>query len=360
LPQTPVKQLSVAHQQMVEIAKALAKNPSVLILDEPTASITQKEVDVLFTIIRDLKGKGVAIVYISHRLQEIFAIADRVSVLKDGKYIGTKPVNETTSDELIRMMVGRDIQALKKTNHTSGEVVLEVKNLSGRNFKNISFHLHRGEIVGFAGLVGSGRTEIARAIFGADTYTSGTISIRGTTQHIHHTNAGIAAGIAYLPEERKTSGVFLDMTIEENVVSADLSAANENNFFSHASMTQIAKDNIQKFGIAAYSPKQPVRNLSGGNQQKVVLAKWLLLNSDTLIVDEPTHGVDVGAKFEIYELLQQQAANGKAILLISSDMPELLMLSDTIYVLYKGTITKKLRREEATEEKIMHYAAGVE
>ena len=358
-PGTLIKHVSIANQQMIEIAKALSKNPSILILDEPTASLTSKEVDVLFQIIKECRQNGVAVIYISHRLQEIFAIADRVSVLKDGKYVATKMVHDTDSGELIRLMIGRDIKALKKTNYTIPEVVLELRDLSGPQFSNINLSIHKGEIVGLAGLIGAGRTEIARAIFGTERYQNGTILIRGTPATINHPSLAIQAGISYIPEERKTEGIFLEMNIEENILSANLEAAVHHGLFSNSRMAKLANLNTDKFGIRATGTKQLAKNLSGGNQQKVVLAKWLLLNSEILIVDEPTHGVDVGARFEIYELLQREAAKGKSILLISSDLPELLMLSDNIFVLYKGRITKRFTREEATEEKILHYAAGI-
>jgi ABC-type sugar transport system ATPase subunit len=358
-PGTLVKNVSIANQQMIEIAKALSKNPSVLILDEPTASLTSKEVDVLFRIIKECRQNGVAVIYISHRLQEIFSIADRVSVLKDGRYIVTKMVEDTTAEELIRLMIGRDIKSLRKSNYTTPEVALEVKAFSGDGFRNINFFSRKGEIVGLAGLVGAGRTEIAKAIFGVDPYSNGIVKVFGKSMKMNHPSDAIDAGIAYIPEERKTQGVFLDMNIEENILSADLSAGLHKGLFSKLRMSQLAMKSIDKFRINATGTRQLAKNLSGGNQQKVVLAKWLLLDSEILIVDEPTHGVDVGSKFEIYDLLQQQAAKGKSILLISSDLPELLMLSDTIYVLYKGSITKRLAREDASEERILHYAAGM-
>ena len=357
-PNTLVSGLSPAQKQMVEIAKALAKNPSILLLDEPTASITENETQLLFSIIRQLKQEGVAIVYISHRMAEISAVADKVSVLKDGRYQGTKNIADTTIDELIRMMVGRNLTLPERGSYMRDEVLLELKNLCGKGFNSINLSVRKGEIVGLAGLVGSGRTEIAKAIFGANTVVEGEIRVNNTRTVIKKTTGAIRAGIGYVPEERKTEGIFKNMSVEENIISASLPSANSGGLFSQKKMGSIAASFKTRLRIATASVQQKMNTLSGGNQQKIVLSKWLLSNPDILIVDEPTHGVDVGAKFEIYQLLRQQAAEGKGILLISSELPELLLLSDTIFVIRNGSIASRMDRTEATEENIMQAACG--
>ncbi len=357
-PNTVVSKLSPAQKQMVEIAKALAKNPSILLLDEPTASITENETQLLFSIIKQLKQEGVAIVYISHRMAEIFAVADKVTVLKDGKYQGTKNIADTNIDELIRMMVGRNITLPERDRHIRDEVLLEVKNLSGKGFNNINISVRKGETVGLAGLVGSGRTEIAKAIFGATAAGAGEISVNNKKVVIRKTTQAIKAGIGYLPEERKTEGIFSNMSVEENIISVSPHSANSRGLFSKKKMGSIAQSFKNRLRIAAGSVHQKMNTLSGGNQQKAVLSKWLLQNPDILIVDEPTHGVDVGAKFEIYRLLRQLSAEGKGILLISSELPELLLLSDTVLVIRNGSVACRMDSAEATEENIMQAACG--
>lgn len=357
-PDTSVAQLSSAQKQMIEIAKALSKKPSILLLDEPTASITEKETQLLFGIIKQLKAQGVSIIYISHRMAEIFSIADKVSVLKDGKYQGTKDISDTNIDELIRLMVGRNIQPLTAGNHLQNDILLQVKGLSGKGFKNIYFTIRKGEIVGLAGLIGSGRTEMAKALFGAIPATEGEIWLHNKKVIVKKIAHAIRAGIGYLPEERKTEGIFGTMTVEENIISASLHSVKNKGWFSHRKMSAIAGHYKAELRIATTSLRQKINTLSGGNQQKIVLSKWLLRNPEILIVDEPTHGVDIGAKFEIYKLLRQQAAEGKGILLISSELPELLLLSDTILVVRNGAIVEKMDRAAATEENIMQAACG--
>jgi ABC-type sugar transport system ATPase subunit len=357
-PETTVIQLSSSQKQMVEIAKALSQKPSILLLDEPTASITEKETQLLFSIIRQLRSEGVAIIYISHRMAEIFAIADRVSVLKDGKYQGTKQTTETDIHQLIKLMVGRNIQAEEAVSYTRQEPLLRVRDLSGKGFSNISFTIRKGEIVGLAGLIGSGRTEIAKALFGAIPSTSGEIWVNDARVTIRTIPQAVKAGIGLLPEERKSEGVFNDMTVEENIISACLRSATSKGWFSYKKMRAIAASYKTRLRIVTGSMQQKMNTLSGGNQQKTVLSKWLLLNPSVLIFDEPTHGVDIGVKFEIYQLLRQQAAEGKGILLISSELPELLQLSDTILVVRNGAIIRNMDRSEATEENIMQAACG--
>jgi ABC-type sugar transport system ATPase subunit len=358
-PKTTVERLSPGQKQMVEIAKALAKNPQVLILDEPTASLTERETAVLFGVVRRLRERGVGLVYISHRMDEIWQLADRITVLKDGRWQATKSASELTPNELIRLMVGRDLHQIEGVSSKTDEVLLSVENLTGGRFRNVSFTLHRGEILGLAGLVGAGRTEIARAIFGADPVVSGKISLNGQPYRADHPAEAIRRGVGYVPEERKSSGVFLQMPVAENVVSANLRAAVAGRWFSEKKAAALAEGFRQKLRIATPSVRQKAVNLSGGNQQKVVLARWLLTNPDVLLVDEPTHGIDIGAKFEVYQLLRQLAARGKGILLISSELPELLALSDTVVVIHQGRVAGQLPRAEATEERVLALASGL-
>ena len=359
-PKTPVERLSPGQKQMVEIAKALSKKPQLLILDEPTASLTERETAVLFGVVRRLRERGVALVYISHRMEEIWQLADRITVLKDGRWQATRPASELTPNELIRLMVGRDLHQVEGVSAKTDEVLLSVENLTGGCFRDVSFTLHRGEILGLAGLVGAGRTEIARAIFGADPVVSGKISLNGAAYRADHPAEAIRRGVSYVPEERKSSGVFLEMPVAENVVSANLRAAVSGRWFSEKKAASLAEDFRQKLRIATPSVRQKAVNLSGGNQQKVVLARWLLTNPDVLIVDEPTHGIDVGAKFEVYGLLRQLAAEGKGILLISSELPELLALADTVVVIHQGRVAGQLPRAEATEERVLALASGLD
>ncbi len=348
--------LSVGQKQLVEIAKALAKKPRWLLLDEPTASLSEREAQTLFDLVRQLKKEGVGIIYISHRMAEIFTLADRITVLKDGTYQGTWTAKEILPEELIRKMVGRDIQQAEHQNFVKKEVLLEIKNLTGNGFQSISFQLHRGEILGFAGLAGAGRTEIAKAIFGANQVTSGEIWVKNHEKTIHHPADAIAAGIGYVPEERKTLGLFLDMSIQDNIVAARLSEAKKGGLFDRSMLTGIAQKFKEKLRIYTPNVIQRVGNLSGGNQQKVVLAKWLLTNPDVLIVDEPTHGVDIGAKFELYEMLRELARQGKGVLIISDELTELIYLCDRALVIKNGRIAGEVTKEKMTEEELISLA----
>ncbi|MGA0559705.1 sugar ABC transporter ATP-binding protein [Larkinella sp. VNQ87] len=354
-PDTWVGELSAGQKQMVEIAKALSQKPDLLLLDEPTASLTEREIRTLFELIRQLKTAGKAVVYISHRLSEIFSIADRVSVLKDGTYQGTLPVHETSADELVRRMVGRNVLLERTVSKARPEVVLAVEKLSGQRFSNVSFELHRGEILGLAGLVGAGRTELARAIFGIDGRTSGAVRLHGKPLKIRHPADAIRVGVGYLPEERKVLGLFPEQTVTQNVVVTQPSLTPAGWLDATASAAR-AESFRQRLDIRTPSVQTAVGTLSGGNQQKVLLARWLLTNPEVLIVDEPTHGIDVGAKADIYALLRQLAAEGKAILLISSELPELLLLADRILVMREGHLTGELPGESATEQQVMQLA----
>lgn len=357
-PGTLVEYLSPAKKQMVEIAKALSQKPDILILDEPTASIAETEVNIIFDLIASLKKEGVSILYISHRMQEILKIADRVTVLKDGKYQGTEKIAETSINKIIKKMVGRDLLEKNFRSTSKGEVVLKVKDLTGSGFTNINFSLHKGEILGLAGLVGAGRTELARAIFGADPILQGNIFINGKEITIKHPEEAIQHKMGYVPEDRKDKGLFLNMSVAHNIASTGLQYLSKNGFISKDKLYKRAEDYKNKLRIKTNDLNQQALFLSGGNQQKIVLAKWLSLNPEIFIVDEPTHGVDVGAKAEIYQILTDLAVQGAAILLISSELPEILALSSRILVMYNGHLTGELTAEEATEEKIMHLASG--
>jgi ribose transport system ATP-binding protein len=358
--QTKVTDLTVAMQQMVEIAKALSFGFEVLIMDEPTAALTESEITELFRIIRQLRDRGVGIVYISHRLEEIKQIADRVTVMRDGHYIDTVNTADVTIDRIINMMVGRTIyeSAPEVPEVPNEDVVLEVQNLNrGRQVRNVSFDLKRGEILGFAGLVGAGRTEVARAIFGADRATSGTILVRGRPVQIRSPQDAVRAGIGYLSEDRKRYGLALGMDVETNIVLATF-----RRFLRWLGWVDTSKTNqtahrfVEALAIKTPSLQQRVKNLSGGNQQKVIIGKWLTANTDVLIFDEPTRGIDVGAKSEIYKLLNELAHEGKGIIMISSELPEILRMSHRTVVMCEGRITGELSSAEATQEKIMALA----
>jgi ribose transport system ATP-binding protein len=351
-----VGKLSQGEKQMVEIAKALAKNPTILILDEPTASVTHRETEVLFDLIREQQAKGVGVIYISHRLDEIFQIADRTTVLKDGKYQATLTRTELSREKLIGLMVGRDIEKSLHTSHAQAEVVLTVKHLTSEKFSDISFQLRKGEILALAGLQGAGRTEIAKAIFGADPQATGEIWLNGKQVMVAHPRDAIEAGIGYVPEERKNLGIFPEMTIMDNIISVKLEESLKNKFYDAQNVAVIAEGFKQKLDIVCSSIQQKVVNLSGGNQQKVVLAKWLLQNPEVLIIDEPTNGIDVGAKFEIYELLKNLAKAGKSILLISSELPEVISLADRILVIREGRLAGELEARDVQEKDILELA----
>lgn len=353
-PNSRVAHLSPGQKQMVEIAKALSQDPMILLLDEPTASLTEHETQILFALIRQLRAAGKAIVYISHRLTEITVLADQISVLKDGQYQGTFSATDVTIDRLVRLMVGRELSIALTDSAATNEVLLTVHELTGNRFRNISFNLRRGEILGLAGLVGAGRTEIARAIFGIDSHTAGYVALNGLVADIRHPADAVKLSIGYLPEERKEVGLFAEQSVAMNIVA--VRPPLKGLWFSTSRTTEVAEQYRQTLDIRTPSVQERVDRLSGGNQQKTMLARWLLTNPDVLIVDEPTHGVDVGAKAEIYEWLRQLAKQGKGILLISSDLPELLELSDRILVVRKGELLAEFTRAEATEERILDVA----
>ncbi len=356
---TQVERLSPAMQQMIEIAKALSVNPKVLILDEPTATITEKEVGILFSLLRKLKSQGMAIIYISHRLAEIFQIADRVTVLKDGEFVATEDVINIDNNWIVSKMVGRELLFNRIRHEIGSETVLECKGFSSDKFSDVSFSLKKGEIISFAGLAGAGRTEVMRAVFGADKKTSGELTINGNKVTIRTTKDAIRNGMGYLPEDRKEQGLFLEMSIAANIASASLKALSKGMNLNQKAINSVSEDYEKKLGIVTPSIHQKVVNLSGGNQQKVVLAKWLAVNPQIMIVDEPTRGVDVGAKAEIYQILRDLTKTGTSIIVVSSDLPEVLSISDRIYVMHNGRVTGELSGDEATEEYIMKYASGI-
>lgn len=359
-PRTKVADLTVAKQQMVEIAKALSYNSEVLIMDEPTAALTDSEIDELFRIIYRLREKGVGIVYISHRMDELKRISDRVTVMRDGCYIDTVNMKEVTIDRIINMMVGREIYETSRANPESAgnEIVLEVKNLNrGNVIKNVSFNLKKGEILGFAGLMGAGRTEVARAVFGADKIDSGEIYVEGKKVHIKQPSDAVKHGIGYLSEDRKRYGLTLGMDVETNIVLASFKKFL--GFFgwvNRSGTRKTAEFFVDTLKVKTPGLQQKVKFLSGGNQQKVVLGKWLTRDSNILIFDEPTRGIDVGAKSEIYKLLSDLAQQGKSIIMISSELPEILRMSHRVIIMCEGRITGELNIDEATQERIMQYA----
>ncbi len=359
-PRVPVGALTVAKQQMVEIAKALSFDSRILIMDEPTAALNNEEVADLFRIIRQLRAEGVGIVYISHKMDELKQIADRVTILRDGRYVATAPMATTSVDAIIGMMVGRQLDSVEKPDAGSAEndIVLEVKGLNRGTFvKDVSFVLRKGEILGFAGLMGAGRTEVARAIFGADPIDSGEIRVHGETVTIRTPKQAVAHGIGYLSEDRKHFGLATGLDVETNVAMASLNEfASYGMFVDQAAIRQTARRYVKQLSIKTPSVRQQVRLLSGGNQQKIVIAKWLLRDCEILFFDEPTRGIDVGAKAEIYRLLRALAAQGKAIVVISSELPEVLRLSHRILVMCEGRLTGELSADGASQEKIMQLA----
>ncbi|MBN2469240.1 MAG: sugar ABC transporter ATP-binding protein [Anaerolineae bacterium] len=361
-PRAEVSTLSVANQQLVEIAKALSMDCRVLILDEPTSALTEQEANILFDLLRRLAAEGVGILYISHKLSEIFSLSDRITVMRDGRYIGTRETSATTVDEVIRMMVGRELTDMYPDKGTEqGHALLEVRDLRlpGQDSPT-SFKLYQGEILGFAGLIGSGRSELMRAIFGADNKVSGEILLEGRAVTINSPQDAIALHLAYLPEDRKAAGLFLDMAIKANIEVSALSDVTANGFVVPGRETVLAREYIQQLNISTYGPEQEVRRLSGGNQQKTLVAKWLAIKPRILIVDEPTRGIDVGAKREIHHLLRQLAREGVGVIMVSSELPEILGMSDRILVMHEGAIAGELAASEATEERIMTYASGQE
>lgn len=352
--------LTIAQQQLVEIIKAVSFNSKIIVMDEPTSSLAEREVEYLFEVINKLKKQGVSIIYISHKLNELFAITDKITVMRDGKYVDTKDTKDTSMDELIRLMVGRDLtEYYSRGEHKIGETAFEVKGLSQKGkFEDVSFHIKKGEIVGFSGLVGAGRSEIMQAVFGVTAPDAGDIYMNGTNVKFKNVQDAINHGIALIPEDRKKEGLILKNTVGYNIT---LTVQDQYKKFVHVDRKKrddIIQKYIKSFSIKTPSAEQLVNNLSGGNQQKIVLAKWLATNPKLLILDEPTRGVDVGAKAEIYTIIDQLAKEGMAVILISSELTEIINMCDRIYVVAQGQITGELQRSDFNQEKIMYHATG--
>ena len=360
-PEVPCGRLSVAEQQEVEIAKALSQNARLIVMDEPTAALSPSEVERLLEVVRELQAQGIGVIYISHRLNEIFEIADRVTVLRDGGHVGTKPIGEFTRDSMIELMVGRSLdQEFPKAAAELGEERLVVRGLSrGRRVREVSFGVRRGEVLGLTGLVGAGRTETARLIFGADRREAGIITLDGKTLRLRSPREAVAAGICLLTEDRKTQGLVLGQSVRENFGLPNLASFAWLGFIDQKREAEALEVHVGKLQIKLSSADQSAGTLSGGNQQKVVLAKWLERNAEVIIFDEPTRGIDVGAKYEIYQLINRLAAAGKAILMISSELPEVLGMSDRILVMHEGRVTGEITDVAgATQADIMQLAVG--
>ncbi|QLB12247.1 monosaccharide ABC transporter ATP-binding protein (CUT2 family) [Bisgaardia hudsonensis] len=362
-PTDEVRTLPVAKQQMVEIAKALSFDVEVLIMDEPTSALTEKEIDKLFELVNKLKDKGVSIVYISHRMEELKRICDHITIFRDGTYVSDHPFKEITMDEIITKMVGRslDNHFPPKTAVIEDDIILSIMNAERYGvFEPLNFDLRKGEILGITGLVGAKRTELARAIFGADPLDGGEIYVHHKKVSIKDPSDAIKAGIAYLSEDRKLNGVAVRMTIRENITMASLDkVSNQIGVISYTDEEKASKTFIDKMEIKTPTIEQLVNNLSGGNQQKVVIGKWLFREATVMIFDEPTRGIDVGAKYAIYQLLDELAANGVGVIMISSELPEILGISDRVIVMREGRMTGMLETKKTNQEEIMHYATGV-
>jgi len=364
---TPVGNLGIGSQQLVEIAKALSQSAKILVLDEPTAALTESEVQTLFEILRGLKGRGVGMIYISHKLGEVFEMSDRVTVLRDGRTVGTSDAKDLTIEKVIAQMVGREVgDVFPKVAHEFGEMVLEVKNLTAFDAEtnkklvdDVSFSVRRGEVLGIAGLMGAGRSELLMSIFGAHLgRKSGEIFVEGKKIAVDSPSEAIAGGIGFVTEDRKRFGLILEQTISDNVTLAGLKQVGGSFLTSQTRETIAAKKSMQDLRVKANSPLTVAGTLSGGNQQKVVLGKWLLTKPKVLFLDEPTRGIDVGAKQEIYAYINELAKNGLAIVMVSSELPEVLGLSDRVLVLHEGKLTGEFSRNEATAERVMAAATG--
>ena len=354
----PMRGLSIADQQMVEIARALASDSRLIIMDEPTAPLTPKEVETLFTIARRLRDEGRTIIFISHRLEEVRALCDRVTIFRDGNKVATDEIARLTDADIIRLMIGRSLREyLKKQEASIGDVALSVKGLTKAGyFHDLSFDIRHGEIVGLGGLVGAGRTDVARALFGIAPADKGEIAINGQPVIIDDPARAIDHGLAFVPEDRAIAGIFRTLSVEQNITAAVPEKISNANIINFAAEHEIAKDSIAKLSIRLASMRQPIGELSGGNQQKSILARWLLTDPEILILDEPTRGIDIGVKAEFYDMIGELAASGRAILLISSELPELLALCDRVLVMSEGRITADIPRKDATQESIMHAA----
>ncbi len=364
-PGTVVASLGMADKQLVEIAKALSQHPDFIMFDEPTAALTTKETEVLMQIITDLKKKKIGIVYVSHRLNEIFEISDNVTILRDGKCVISGGIKEFNNDKVVEYMVGRQLDDqmhnLKKNKKADNEdkTVLKVEHLSKKDeFQDVSFELKKGEILGFAGLVGAGRTQVMEAIFGYEPADSGTIFVDGKKLKITHPNVATRAGMGLIPEERKVKGLFPELSVKDNINIATIEECRSGAFVSRKKEKEFAEKSVAKLNIKTPSIEKTIFDLSGGNQQKAILSRWLLAHPKILLLDEPTHGIDVGAKAEIYSIIDNLTNEGVSVILVSSELPELLLLSDRIAVMYRGRLVGMLDRKEFSQEKVMYYATG--
>jgi len=355
--------LSIGQQQMIEIAKALATESNVIIMDEPTAALTDREIEVLFEVIESLRKQNVAIIYISHRMEEISQICDRITVLRDGELIGTENIEDVSFDDIVRMMVGRELgNRFATRNHEIGEVVLEVENLQLADvFSDVSFNVRAGEILGISGLMGAGRTEILETIFGYRNKDQGKIKLHGKQLNIKHPSDAVNAGLAFISEDRQAKGAIIGASIRENISLTNMETiSSKAGIISTSKERKLAQDLIEKLQVNTVNMNQEVKRLSGGNQQKVVIAKWIGINPKVLLLDEPTRGVDVGAKQEIYQIMNELSKNGAAIIMVSSELPEILGVSDRVMVIHEGEVTGMFDREDADQEIIMTAAAGGE
>ena len=359
-PKTRAGDLSVGKQQLVEIAKAIASDAIYIVMDEPTAALTDREIQTLFETVRELKNKGISFVYISHRMEEIFAICDRITILRDGQYAGVRDIPKTSFDEIVAMMVGRELgERFPERQHCIGDTKLSVDNLCANHvFENVSFELRKGEVLVLAGLMGAGRTEVAQTLFGARKANSGSITIDGQAVKIHNPIQAMQHKIGFVTEDRKTEGLLLDFSIQDNIMLTNFDKTCRMGITQPTSENQFVQKFIDQLAIRTTNAHLPVKSLSGGNQQKVVLAKWLGTEPDILILDEPTRGVDIGAKKEIYTIINQLAEAGVAILMISSELPEVIGMADRVLVMHEGRITGEVNKSNMTQENIMHYATG--
>ncbi|MBB3000263.1 ribose transport system ATP-binding protein [Paraburkholderia tropica] len=359
-PQTEAGTLSIGQQQLVEIAKALSLNAQVLIMDEPTAALTNREIDTLFEIMQQLKARGVAIVYVSHRMEEIFRICDKISVLRDGHFVGERAIPDTNFDEIVRLMVGRELgERFPKRNHTPGDVRMQVENLADDgHIEGVSFEVRAGEVLGIAGLMGAGRSEILRTLFGANRKRAGTVKLDGKPLDVRDASSAIAAGIGFVTEDRKRQGLVLGMSVRENATLVHLDRYAKLGFVNDKAERSAVDGLIKQLRVRTRDAELDVKSLSGGNQQKVVFAKWLAKPPKVLLLDEPTRGVDVGGKAEIYTIVNQLAEQGVAIVMVSSELPEVLAMSDRILVMHQGRQAGIFEAASATQEQIMTAAAG--
>ncbi|MBN1838098.1 MAG: sugar ABC transporter ATP-binding protein [Spirochaetales bacterium] len=359
-PYVPVHRLGISQRQLVEIAKALSINASLIIMDEPNSSLTQNETQQLFDVIKGLNQQGISIIYVSHKIEEVLQISDRITVLRDGRRIGTIEASEASQERIVQMMVGRELQrTTQRRKHVGAEVLLEVRNLRGQRFQDISFCLHRGEILGFAGLVGAGRSELARAIFGVDPYESGEILLEGRPVRLRSAEQAIQNGLAMLQEDRKELSLFMGLPIWLNIAISKLPGLSRGGVIARNKVNALVQRFIRGLNIKIASPEHPVSSLSGGNQQKTTLARWLATDPKILLLDEPTHGIDVGAKAEIYRIMRELADGGMGIVLISSELPEIVSIADRVAVMHQGRLTALLEGEQVSEGTIMQSATGL-